>query len=209
VLYEKSANEYLSAATAGTLTAGPMTDKINHLPMYHQGWALGMASCTPDTCTLSWTNSDGGTYQSFAASPLPGLPQYETAYKEGMTGLETTFTVKNDAPKGFHMADLPKQDQFVLFFGSKAQEMKRAGLTITLDKGAVVAMPTAPSGTPPITESVLKEKVVEGTWTMTGDWTFYQALASLPGNMTVEKLDVGVTGESMAMTVTGKYYVKK
>lgn len=207
-LYEKSANEYLATAVAGMLTAGPMTDKINRMPLYHQGWRLEKASCTPKTCALSWTNSDGGTYQSFASSPLPGLPEYQTAYKEGMTGLETTFTVKNDAPKGFRMAELPKQEQFVLFFGSKAQEMKAAGLAITLVKGAVVAMPTAPVGAPPITEAVLKEKVVEGTWTMTGDWTFYQALASLPANMTVEQVEVGVSGDSMAMSATGKYYVK-
>jgi hypothetical protein len=208
VLYEKSATEYLATAVAGQITAAPMTDKINRLPLYHQGWRLEKASCTPDTCTLSWTNSDGGTYQSFASSPLPGVPVYQTAYKEGMTGLETTFTVKNDAPKGFRMAELPKQDQFVLFFGSKAQEMKGAGLAITLVKGAVVAMPTAPAGAPPITEAELKEKVVEGTWSMTGDWTFYQALASLPGNMTVEKVEVSVSGDSMAMSVMGKYYVK-
>jgi hypothetical protein len=209
VLYEKSANEYLSAVTGASLTAGPMTDKINRLPLFHQGWKLEKASCTPETCTLSWTNSDGGTYQSFAATSLPGMPGYQTAYKEGMTGLETTFTVKNDAPKGFKMATLPEQDQFILFFGSKAQEMKAAGLMITLDKGAVVAIPSAPAGTAPITESTLKKKVVEGSWKMAGDWTFYQALASLPGNMTVELLEVGVSGESMAMSVTGKYYVKK
>lgn len=207
-LYETSANEYLATAVAGMLTAAPMTDKINRLPLYHQGWRLEKASCTPETCTLSWNNSDGGTYQSFASSPLPGVPDYQTAYKEGMTGLETTFTVTNDAPKGFRMSELPKQDQFVLFFGSKAQEMKAAGLAINLVKGAVVAMPTAPAGTPPITEAVLQEKVVEGTWSMTGDWTFYQALASLPGNMTVEQVEVGVSGDSMAMSVTGKYYVK-
>jgi len=208
-LYVKSANEYLSAVAAGMLTAGPMTDKINRLPMFHQGWVLEKASCTPETCTLSWNNAAGGTYQSFASSALPGLPQFQTTYKEGMTGLETSFTVKNNAPKGFQMEDLPKQDQFVLFFGSQAQEMEKAGLTIRLDKGAVVAVPTAPAGTPPITESTLKEVVVEGTWKMTGDWTFYQALASLPGNMTVDLLEVGITGESMAMSVTGKYYVKK
>lgn len=208
MLYEKSANEYLSAATTGTITAGAMTDKINRLPMYHQGWKLDKARCTPDTCTLSWTNSDGGTYESFASSPLPELPEYQTTYKEGMTGLDTTFAVQGGAPQGFHMNELPKQDKFVLFFGSKAQEMREAGLTITLDKGAVVAIPTAPPGTPPITEGALKEKVVEGTWRMSGDWAFYQALASLPGNMTVELLEVGISGEAMAMSVTGKYYVK-
>lgn len=209
VLYNKSAIEYLSAATTGAFTAGPMTDKINRLPMFHQGWRLEKASCTPDSCTLSWTNSDGGTYLSFAASSLPGITKYETNYKEGMTGLETTFAIGNDAPKGLRPADLPKQDQFVMSFGSQAQQMKEAGLAITLDKGTVVAIPTAPAGSPPITESTLKEKVVEGTWAMTGDWTFYQALASLPKNMTVEKLEVGVAGDSMVMSVTGKYYVKK
>lgn len=209
VLYEKSVTEYLAAATRASLTAGAMTDKVNRLPLFHQGWRLEKASCTPETCTLSWTNSDGGTYQSFAAAQLPGVTTYQTAYKEGMTGLETTFTVNNDAPKGFQMATLPKQDQFVLSFGTKAQQMKAAGVAITLDKGAVVAIPTAPAGTPPITEASLKEKVVEGNWTMTGDWTFYQALASLPTNMTVELLEVGVSGDSIVMSVKGKYYVKK
>lgn len=208
-LYEKSANEYLSAAAEGSRTAGPMTDKINKLPLFHQGWRLERAICTSETCALSWINSDGGTYRSFADAQLPGVSGYQTTYKEGMTGLETTFPVKNDATKGFKMETLPKQDQFVLFFGSKAQEMKAAGLTITLDKGVVVAIPTAPAGTPPITESTLKQKVVEGTWKMTGDWTFYQALASLPANMTVELLEVNVSGDSIAMNVTGKYYVKK
>lgn len=209
VLYEKSANDYLSAAVTGTLTAAPMTDKINRLPLYHQGWKLEKATCTPESCTLSWNNADGGTYRSFAASPLPGLPEYRTVYREGMTGLDASFTVKSDAQKGFSMDELPKQEEFIMFFGSKAQEMKAAGLDVTLAQGAVVAMPPAPAGTPAITEEMLKEKVVEGTWKMTGDWTFYQALASLPGNMTVELVEVGVSGDSMAMSVTGKYYVKK
>lgn len=209
VLYEKSANEYLSAAVAGSQTAGPMTAKINRLPMYHQGWKLEKATCAPETCTLSWNNSDGGTYRSFAASPLPGLPDSQTTYKEGMTGLESTFTITSEGPKGFRMDELPKQEQFVMYFGSKAQEMKGAGLEISLAQGAVVAMPPTPAGTPTITEQVLKEKVVEGTWKMTGNWAFYQALASLPGNMTVELVEVGVADDSMSMSVTGKYYVKK
>lgn len=209
VVYNKSATEYLSAATAGSYTAGPMTDKINALPMFHQGWRLDKASCTPESCTLTWTNSDGGTYLSFAAASLPGIAKYETNYKEGMTGLETTFEIKNSAPKGMRIADLPKQDQFIVNFGSQAQQMKEAGVAITLDKAAVVAIPAAPAGNPPITESTLKEKVAEGAWAMTGDWTFYQALASLPRNMTVEKLEVGVAGDSMVMSATGKYYVKK
>jgi hypothetical protein len=208
VLYEKSAREYMAAATAGAMVAGPMTDKINQLPMFHRGWKLEKAACTPGACTLSWLNSGGGTYQSFASSPLPGLPEYQTAYKEGMTGLETAFTFPIDAPKGFDVAQLPKQDEFVLHFGSKAQEMKAAGVSITLDKGAVVAMPPTPPGMPQITESVLKEKVTEGSWTMTGEWLFYQALASLPGNMTVETLEVGATGNALTMTAKGKYYVK-
>lgn len=209
VLYEKSANEYLSVAVAGSQTAGPMTAKINRLPMYHQGWKLEKATCAPETCTLSWNNSDGGTYRSFAASPLPGLPDSQTSYKEGMSGLESTFAITSEGPKGFRMDELPKQEQFVMFFGSKAQEMKGAGLEISLAQGAVVAMPPTPAGTPPITEQVLKEKVVEGTWKMTGNWAFYQALASLPGNMTVELVEVGVADDSMSMSVTGKYYVKK
>jgi hypothetical protein len=209
VVYNKSATEYLSAATAGSYTAGPMTDKINALPMFHQGWRLDKASCTPESCTLTWSNSDGGTYLSFAGASLPGITKYETNYKEGMTGLETTFEIKNSAPKGMRIADLPKQDQFIVNFGSQAQEMKKAGLAFTLDKAAVVAIPAAPAGNPPITESTLKEKVAEGTWAMTGDWTFYQALASLPRNMTVEKLEIGVAGESMVMSANGKYYVKK
>jgi hypothetical protein len=209
VLYEKSANEYLSAAVAGSQTAGPMTAKINRLPMYHQGWKLEKATCAAETCTLSWNNSDGGTYRSFAASPLPGLPDSQTTYKEGMTGIESTFAIVSEGPKGFRMDELPKQEQFVMFFGSKAQEMKGAGLEISLAQGAVVAMPPTPAGTPTITEEVLKEKVVEGTWTMTGNWAFYQALASLPGNMTVELVEVGVADDSMSMSVTGKYYVKK
>ncbi|MDE2442653.1 MAG: type 4b pilus protein PilO2 [Betaproteobacteria bacterium] len=209
VVYNKSATEYLSAATTGSYTAGPMTDKINQLPMFHQGWRLDKASCTPDSCTLTWTNSDGGTYLSFAAASLPGIAKYETNYKEGMTGLETTFEIKNNVPKGMQIADLPKQEQFIVNFGSQAQQMKEAGLAITLDKASVVAIPAAPAGSPPITESTLKEKVAEGTWAMTGDWTFYQALASLPKNMTVDKLEVGVAGDSMVMSATGKYYVKK
>ena len=209
VVYNKSATEYLAAVTTGSYAAGPMTDKINALPMFHQGWRLDKASCTPTSCTLTWTNLDGGTYLSFASASLPGVIKYETNYKEGMTGLETTFEIKNSAPKGMLIADLPKQDQFIVNFGSQAQQMKAAGLAIALDKAAVVAIPAAPPGNPPITESTLKEKVGEGTWAMTGDWTFYQALASLPKNMTVERLDVGVAGESMVMSATGKYYVKK
>lgn len=207
-LYTKSANEYLSAAMVAAVTAGPMTDKINQLPLFHQGWKLEKAACTPSACTLSWLNTDGGTYQSFASSPLPGVMEYETAYKEGMTALDTTFTIKANGTITLVMNELPKQDQFVLFFGSKAQEMKAAGVNITLEKGAVVAMPPTPAGAAQITESVLKEKVTEGNWTIQGDWTFYQALASLPGNMTVESLDVGVSGDAMSMTAKGKYYVK-
>lgn len=207
-LYEKSAREYMAAATAGAMIAGPMTDKINRLPMFHQGWKLEKASCTPGTCTLSWVNSGGGTYRTFASSPLPGLQEYQTAYKEGMAALETTFTFAIEAAKGFTVKELPKQDEFVLHFGSKAQEMKAAGVSVTLDKGAVVAMPPTPPGMPQITESVLKEKVTEGSWTMTGEWVFYQALASLPGNMTVETLEVGATGNSLTMIAKGKYYVK-
>ena len=208
--YSRSVSTVLAAAGYPALTlASQIIDVVNRLPMYHQGWRLQLASCSPGQCVLTWTNDDGGTYQSFAAAPLAGGRMEKITYREGLTGLDMVLQFPMQGQQGVKADVLPSADRFVLDFGARAQQMKEAGLTVTMEKANIVGLPPVRPGQPPVTENVLKDPIKEGRWTLTGDWMFYEALTYLPPNMTIDKFDVAVSAGAISMTIGGKYYVKK
>jgi hypothetical protein len=212
-LYKQSASAYLAAVGYQSgFVAGTVVGQINRLPVFHAGWRIQSGSCKPTTeaiaCILTWANTDGGTFQSFGSSGLPGLPAYRTEYKEGMTTLDTLFEIPFKAPRGLKIEHLVTKDQFSISYGSTAQTMKGAGLTVSFTKPTIVALPPTPVGAQPITEAGLKEPVREGSWTMAGDWMFYSSLTNMPANMTLEAIDLSVSGELISMNASGRYYVK-
>lgn len=210
VEYSRSVSATLAAAGYPAFTlAGQVIDVVNRLPMYHQGWRLQLASCSPGQCVLTWTNEDGGTYQSFTAAPLSGGRMEKITYREGLTGLDMALQFPMKGEQGIKGDMLPSVDRFVMDFGSRAQKMKEAGVTVTMEKANIIGLPPARPGQTPITENVLKDPIKEGRWTLTGDWMFYEALTYLPPNMTIDKFDVAVSSEAISMTIGGKYYVKK
>jgi hypothetical protein len=210
IAYEQSVTPVLAAAGYPVFSVAAQSIKaIEHLPLSHRGWKLEKISCTPGSCTLNWNNNEGGTYQSFADSPLPGIASLKTAYKEGLTSMETMFAYPlNTESSGVNKLVLPKQDEFVLKFGSKAQQLKEMGISILLTKASVIGLPQGRAGQPEITESMLKDPIKEGGWSLTTDWLFHSMLQELPENMTISNLDVAVSGETLSMTASGKYYVK-
>lgn len=200
--YTKAATELLSkTGVPATFAAAEIIGKLNILPVLHQGWRLISASCKPGNCVLSWANEDGGTFRSFAASPLPGVPVFKTDYKEGLKGLQTSFDYQTTAPVGVKLNEVPNEEKFLLGFGSTIQEMESAGMKLDLGKPVVIAL----GGMDP---NAIKEKVMEGNWKLSGDWAFYSALTTLPGNLVIETLDLAVSDNGMAMNISGKYYVK-
>lgn len=209
VAYASSAAKYLAQAGYPAMTvAGAVIDTINALPVYHEGWRLDKAACVTGSCVLAWSNGDGGTYAQFAGSPLPGIRAFKTTYKEGLSTIETRFDFALRGERGVDMALLPQPDKFVVSFGSSVQQMKTAGLAVTLGEPVLVGVPPQPPTAAPITAATLAHPVLEGTWKMTGDWLFYAALSGLPPNMTIDTVDVGMSGDSITMNVSGKYYVK-
>lgn len=209
-LYEQSVSKSLSAAGYPAIeVAWQMIDTINRLPLHHQGWKLDNAACTPGSCVLSWSNGDGGTFQTFAAAALPGVAVQKTEYKEGLTTIETTVEYPVTGKPGVQLQLIPTLDEYVMNFGSRAQKLKEFGAPLNLQKAIIIGLPPVLPGQLPITENVLKNPIKEGSWSLTGDWMLYDALRGLPNNMTIQKLDLVASGESISMTVNGKYYVKK
>jgi hypothetical protein len=212
-LYSKSVAAYLGeAGYPAAFLASDVIQKVNNLPLFHKGWRVQGGSCKPTTdavsCVVTWANTDGGTFMSFSKSGLPGVPVYRTEYKEGMTTLDTRFDFATKAPRGVKVGTLMSRDTFTVNYGSTAQTLKGANLNINFTKPTVVALPPSPAGSPPITETSIKEPVREGAWTMTGSWMFYSSLTDMPQNMTIENLEFAVAGDSITMNVTGKFYVK-
>lgn len=212
-LYVKSVTAYLdNVGVPASFVANTLIQRLNGLTPFHQGWRMQGGSCKTGmeavSCVLSWANTDGGTFISFSKSGLPGVPVYRIEYKEGLSALDVLFDVPLKAPRGVKLNQLVSREQFSVNYGSTAQIMKEAGLKIDFGKTAVVALPPSPAGAAPITESSLKEPVREGTWAMGGDWLFYSSLTNMPGNMTLDSTELGVSGESITMNVTGRYYVK-
>lgn len=212
-LYRQSAGAYLAAVGYQSgFVAGAIVGQINSLPLFHAGWRIQSGSCkaTSDAvaCVITWANTDGGTFQSFGSSGLPGLRAYRTEYKESMTTLDTLFEIPFKAPRGLKVEHLVSKDQFTLFYGSSAQSMTNVGVVMSFAKSTIVALPPTPAGGQPITESSLKEPVREGSWTMAGDWGFYSSLTDMPVNMTLEAVEINVSNDQISMKASGKYYVK-
>jgi hypothetical protein len=212
-LYSKSAQAYLAnVGVPASFVAGEIIQRMSNLPIFHEGWRMQGGSCKTGkqsvSCTVSWLNTDGGTFLSFSKSPLPGIPVYRTEYKEGLNGLATLFDFPISAAHGVTLDRVMSTEWFSINYGTTAQILKNAGLNPLFGKTTIVALPPSPAGTPPITEASVKEPIREGNWTLSGDWMFYSSLTTLPGNMTLESVELGVSGETISMNVTGKYYVK-
>jgi hypothetical protein len=212
-LYTQSVGTYLAeVGYPAAFVASTVIERVNKLPLFHEGWRMQGGVCKPATdavsCVVSWANTDGGTFLSFSQSGLPGVPVYRTEYKEGMATLDILFDVPFKAPRGVKLDKLMTRDMFAIGYGTTAQTMKEAGLNINFGKPVVVGLPPSPAGAAPITESSVKAPVREGSWALSGDWMFYSSLTNMPANMTLDAIEVGVSGESISMNATGKYYVK-
>lgn len=210
-LYEQSLSAVLSAAGYPVVeVAWQMIDTFSRLPLSHQGWRLVEMVCEqPGSCVLSWSNDDGGTYESFSSLALPGVTITHTEFLEGLNAIKTTVDFPVTGKQGINLQFIPKDSDYLTSFGTRAQRLKDVSVPVTLQKGQVVGLPPTPAGQQPITETVLKKVIKDGSWTMTGDWIFNEALRNMPLNMTLTKLQLNIKDESISFIANGKYYVQK
>ena len=209
VAYEASVTKAL--AEAGPLapdTARVLYPFISALPLYFGGWNLDVAVCQIDSCSLTWMPEIylASTFDDFKAS----LPEtWSAAYRSDFQTVVSSMPTEASKSVGVKREMLPGSNDFLVSMGSQVQRLKFIGVDLRIDPATLFAVPPLPPDNPPITESVLKNPVKEGSWRLTGGWVGMDFLWSLPPSMTITSITMNARNYELAIQVEGKYYVAR
>ncbi|CAG2138248.1 hypothetical protein LMG19282_01468 [Cupriavidus campinensis] len=209
-LYQESIKQFLATPRILLRDAIPaVRTSIGPVNVQMAGWKLKTISCNSSSCSATWER-DFGTFDEFISrAPEAWLP---VVPDENLSRLTHTFPL--EMPK----RTLPDrkawltQTAFLQSEASRWQRLKELGLSITLQKPELRALPSVASASvqSQAIYAAVPEAIRGSTWNISKtDWLLSKAFENAPESMSLEQLTISFTGKGVQFDASGVSYVSK
>lgn len=209
IAYDTNVRRMLGAAGVPAKSALlTMLPTIGEVPVFLGGWKLSSAICQVESCSVSWVSDSRipSTFNGFKSS-LPA--DWSATYKSDFQTIDTVIKIKAEAKLGVDLNQLQRSDDFVILMGTEVQRLKAIGADLQFTKPALFGVPALPADQPAITINVLKNPILEGTWSLAGPWWLLEYVQSMAPSITLTSLALSNSVKEIIFKVEGKYYVSK
>ncbi len=168
------------------------------------GWAIKSTDCSGQQCTLVYSRSRKATFAEFVKSAKQG----ETPVVL-LSDLETAAMVmampELEKVPLFNLTEFKQPENHNVDFGTRAQVMALAGITLAFTQDTVLGDPNFVRDLPKGSNVVRRS----GKWTATGPAdTFVPVMRRLPLNITLSSVHFDVNPESVKFQASGRYFLK-
>lgn len=184
---------------------------LGSVPLFQAGWRLSSVRCQSNGACMSKWVADKMPVATFSGF-VSNLPEdWKAAFKSDFQTIEVAHTLPADqaARTSLDIKDIPSAESFMIKVGTAIQVMKHIGAVMQLNPPNLFALPAVSNEQPPITESVLRSPVKEGTWSINLPMWSVDVLYGLPDNMILGSMEMNLGGRDVTLTAEGKYYVGK
>ncbi|ABD71934.1 hypothetical protein Rfer_4247 (plasmid) [Rhodoferax ferrireducens T118] len=168
------------------------------------GWVIKSTDCTGPQCTLVYSRSRKATFDNFVKSagqgetPVVLLADLETAT------MVVAMPAFEKVPL-FNLTDFKQPENHNVDFGTRAQVMALAGITLSFTQETVLGDPNFVKDLPKGSTVVRRS----GKWTATGPAdTFVPVMRRLPLNITLSSVHFDVNTESVRFQAAGRYFLQ-
>lgn len=178
--------------------------QLKHQITNRAGWVIKSTDCTGPQCTLLYGRSRRATFNDFVKSagqgetPVVLLADLETAT------MVMTMPEFEKVPS-FNLSDFNQPENHNVDFGTRAQVMALAGITLAFTQETVLGdanfVKDLPKGSTVVRRS--------GKWTAAGPAdTFVPAMRRLPMNITLSSVHFDVNADTVRFQASGRYFLK-